>query len=470
MTGLVFMAAFLGGLGLALFRNPVYGLYVYMATFYAHPPSRWWGQGLPDLRWSLLAAVVTFIATMRLAQDKDRAPWYSTTPAKILIAFSVWVWLQNLWALDHDNHIEFSILYTKYIVLFYFIYRLVDSPQRVTAFLVTHMIGCAYLGYLAHGARFSGRLEGVGGPGIDEANALGMVMATATIIGATMMLQYKDWRRYLCILVIPLALNAMVLTGSRSAFLGLIGGGIGIWYLKPPHVRRMFYFFAIIGLFGAGSIAQEAFFTRMKTITAAVDDPQDMDVSAESRLVLAQAQWEMAKAHPLGIGHRGTGVLSPLYLDEKYLTVTANDPSTMSRTSHNTLLSALVEQGWPGFIMFVGLLVWAARTAVRLKKFGKSFPDSPLLLPTAGIAAALLAMQISGLFVDYLKTEPLIWFITLIAAINSLALKTERAALPHAKQPLPVVASFTGPRGITPAPAAGVSAGSSPGTIGHEAK
>ena len=56
LTGMLFMVAFMAALTLALVRHPIYGLYAYVADFYLHPPSRWWGQFLPDMRWSMLAA------------------------------------------------------------------------------------------------------------------------------------------------------------------------------------------------------------------------------------------------------------------------------------------------------------------------------------------------------------------------------------------------------------------------------
>ena len=54
LTGLAFLLAFAAGIGLAVMRHPLFGLYTYIAVFYLHPPSRWWGETLPDLRWSLL--------------------------------------------------------------------------------------------------------------------------------------------------------------------------------------------------------------------------------------------------------------------------------------------------------------------------------------------------------------------------------------------------------------------------------
>ena len=62
LTGLLFLAAYLGGLGMAFVRGPIWGLWTYMAVFYIHPPSRWWGVGLPPIRWALFAALITLFA------------------------------------------------------------------------------------------------------------------------------------------------------------------------------------------------------------------------------------------------------------------------------------------------------------------------------------------------------------------------------------------------------------------------
>ena len=64
LTGLVFMVGFMVLLLLALARDPIFGLFAYIAEFYLHPVSRWWGHFLPDLRWSMLAAIVTLFAIL----------------------------------------------------------------------------------------------------------------------------------------------------------------------------------------------------------------------------------------------------------------------------------------------------------------------------------------------------------------------------------------------------------------------
>ena len=63
LTGIGFLAVY--GLGLLLsFKHPLFGLFSYMWAFYNDPVARWWGEGLPDLRWSLVSAVVTTVAVL----------------------------------------------------------------------------------------------------------------------------------------------------------------------------------------------------------------------------------------------------------------------------------------------------------------------------------------------------------------------------------------------------------------------
>jgi O-antigen ligase len=423
LTGLVFAAAFFAAMGLALFRHPMWGLYAYVAVFYLHPPSRWWGQALPDLRWALLAAAITMIATMRLPKD-TRPSWITTPPAKLLLAYTIWLWIQQLWAMSPADQDDICILFTKYVVLFYLIYRLVDTPQKVTYFLVAHVMGCAYLGWLAYNARFTGRLEGVGGPGIDEANALAMQMSTGVAVAAMLMLGAKGWVRWVSFAAMPFMLNTMVLAGSRGAFVALLGTGLALWYLKPARHRGLFYAYGILGVVLFGILANQIFLTRIDTIASVTQQDATVDRSAESRVVLFKAQWEMAKRYPFGAGHRGTAVLSTQYLDPTYLSRKYERGRVVigQRSSHNTFMTALVEQGVIGAILFLSLWWWVLKALVRLKRTyaaNLEQDQAKIALLCAAVGGALAAVFVAGQFVDYLKVEVQFWCIILLACLLS---------------------------------------------------
>jgi hypothetical protein len=437
LTGLAFVVVFFVAMGFALFRHPLYGLYAYVAVFYLHPPSRWWGESLPDLRWALFAAAVTFIATLRIPRDATRQSWTSTAAAKLLIAYTIWLWIQQAWTLDRGEQMEICILFTKYIVLFYLIYRLIDTPQKVTHFLIAHVLGCAYLGWLAYNARVSGRLEGVGGPGIDEANALAMQMGTAVAAAAMLLLGARGWVRWVCFLAMPFLLNTMVLAGSRGAFLALLATGMALWYLKPVKHRKLFYAYAVLGAILFGMLASTVFLNRMDTITAAAEQNENVDRSAESRLVIIKAQWQMFKKYPFGTGHRGTAVLSTQYLDPMYLSRSSVDGKTVlgQRSSHNTFMTALVEQGIPGAVMFVWLWLWTAGALRRARERSIDADATERATFVAAIGGGLAMVFVAGQFVDYLKVEIQVWLLVLVAVMlqfqRSAAAQAVTAVAPH---------------------------------------
>jgi O-antigen ligase len=428
LTGIVFALAFAGAMMLALLRHPLYGLYGYVAVFYLHPPSRWWGETLPDLRWALVAAGVTFIATLRLPRDPTRPTWISTTPAKLLLAYTIWLWIQNLWALEADDQMIICILFTKYVVLFYLIYRLVDTPETITRFLAVHVLGCAYLGWLAFNARVSGRLEGIGGPGIDEANALAMQMGTGVAVAAMLILGGRSWIRWTAFLAMPFLLNTMVLAGSRGAFVALLGAGLALWYLKPEKHRKVFYAYAVLGVVLFFMLANQIFWGRVETITAVTQEDAEVDRSAESRLVLFAAQWEMAKRYPFGAGHRGTAVLSPQYLDPLYLsrTYVGGRMVVGQRSSHNTFMTALVEQGIPGAVLYITLWIWVAKALMQMRRLQRQADLSEYALLAAAVGGGLALVFVAGQFVDYLKAEVQVWLLILLTVL--LQLERRRAA------------------------------------------
>jgi hypothetical protein len=452
-TGLAFLAAYFVGLLLAFFRDPRYGLYVYLAVFYLHPPSRWWGASLPGVRWALVASVVTLIAllvtssrsTRKKRRDAEpappaRPPWYSTTPAKILIVFTIWMWIQNMWALSPEDQLEATVLFTKYLVLFAVMYRLCETPEDVRDLLLIHLLGCGYLGWLTLSMPGSGRLEGVGGPGIDDANALGMFVATGIAAGAMLILVERGWRQWLAILAMPLVLNTLVQSESRGAMVGLLLAAVVLYYLKPQRYVKVFYLFAALAVMGFGYVANDAFWERMESLKAPVQENQEIDSSAESRIVLAVAQLEMAAAYPHGTGHRGTAVLSPDYLDEKWLTrSSATGPA--ARSSHNTFLSALVEQGIPGFVMFMWLVLWTVGRIFSLRRHRRSSDESDarLMAMASGAAAALIVVFVAGNFTDYIKTEVQIWMYALLAVSMTMldTRATESAPAENALVPAP---------------------------------
>ena len=405
LTGLAFLAAFAAGLAYAFFVRPIYGLYTYVAVFYLHPPSRWWGGALPDIRWSLVAAAVTLIALFahRAKLDKKSDVAISHRGIKQVFYFFFlyvfWMWVQLLFV-DAPRHTEGVVLFSKYLLLCFLIYALLKDESDFRGFCIAHLIGCAFFGYLVWQAPDAGRLEGVGGPGVNDANSLGMHLGTGLFFGAFLLLTTKGYLRWIVLASIPLILNGIIQTETRGAVIGVVLGGIFTTFLKPKSVNRRYYALAMVALCGVIFLANETFIERVASVKAAVDTEREWDNSAMSRIEVAKAQLRMFSDNPLGVGHQGTAYLSREYLDARWL---ASNSGT--RASHNTVMSVLVDQGLPGILIFLMILLSILSTLLKLKRMDRSgLPESFALYRTM-LGGALVSIFGAGMFAQNLKAE-----------------------------------------------------------------
>jgi len=393
----------------AFTRHPIWGLYFYLATTYVHPPGRWWGYVFGDMRWALLAAAVTALAVVfHRGKLRPKPAWLSTGPALLLGMYAVWMWVQLAWALDAEEHRRGSTEFVKCLLAMWLMYRTADSKERIVDLLLAHVLGCALLGVFAFTTgREGNRLDGVGGPNIDDANTLGMYLVTAAIAATGLVMTQKGWRRWTALICLPLIVNGFVLANSRGALLALMGGALMLAWCTARHHRWVLWSFAAIGLIGLAVLVDKAFIDRMFTIRDVTSESDEADSSARSRVVIAQAQLEMFVQHPLGIGWRGTAVLSPQYMDERWLTIDSSN--SMTRSSHNTFLTALTEQGVPGALIYFGLLSWVAVAALRIRRLSHGNGDSEVATLGAAMLGAIVVVLVAGLTADNLTKEVQFW-------------------------------------------------------------
>jgi putative inorganic carbon (HCO3(-)) transporter len=445
-----FVLLFIGCSVLAFMRSPMYGLGLYLATVYIHPPSRWWSYMLPDLRWTFIAGAIAVVAVLVHVGkiEKLERPWYRTVPGAALLIFVTWFWLQNLWALNPSLHFDYSVQFAKYVVAFYLVYRLATSPRQTTDILLMHVAGCTFLGLLClyRGRSFGARLDGVGGPGMNDANTLGMYLATGLVVGAVLLLTLKGWRRIALIFALPVILNGVFYAGSRGAFLGMLAGGAMVFFLSPPRRRWVFWTFAALGIAAGVVLVDDKFVERMTTIRSAAVSTEQADGSTQGRLVLIEAQLKMAARYPHGAGFRGTAEMSREYLDARWLSGT--DRSRAARSSHNTFMTALVDHGILGAVLYVWLTLWGAMAAVRVKAMQRRGVSAELTGPAAACCAGIAVVWSAGHFTDYLSAEVQFW---LFAALAASLEQLRRTAL----RPVVVPLGTTGtPQAVDPRGAA----------------
>ena len=410
MAALAFLAVYGYLCFMALSRHPIFGLAAYLCAFYVHPPSRWWGASLPSLRWSLLAALLTLVAVVMHERKLLPKPRFlSNFPVNVLIVFTLYLAVQMAWSIWPEQQQILLLLYAKYCVLVYLIYRIVDTEKALRIFLWAVVLGGFCLGVVAFERYTGGRFEGFGGAGIGEANVGGLTLVMASLAAGALFLTGNVWEKIGITICGVFIMNGIVTTQSRSTFLALAVGGLVFYLLSPSKHRWLLRVFAIVGLAGFVSLTNPLYWARMASLQHAGEKVEGMETGS-GRIVLMKAQLRMFQSNVFGHGHRGTAALSRIYLDDVHLTGSGEN---RARSSHNTTLTVLVEHGLPGVVLWACLAVWSLYAVfVCWRTFRRR--EGLLAMMPALLGALFVGLYVSEQFVDYLKLEARAWFIAIL--------------------------------------------------------
>jgi hypothetical protein len=414
ITAVGFLLVFIIG-SLATLKKPFVGLLLYFFVFYMHPPAKYWGAFLPEMRWTLIVAILTIIST--LIHVKDLTAWLKPKESKVLMFFFVYVCVQSLWVEFPSIHQIYLILLFKFILLFFLLLTLVTSEKKMIAIVIVNALGASYIGLNAVQTHLGGRFEAAGLPSIEDGNLLSIHLIPVILISSVIILTTMK-RKFLILIPLALVAHLLFLTGSRGGVVGLVASGCVLLWYAPRQKKAQLYKWAFIAVILGGSLAGPILMDRIKQVTN-VEQTEDVDKSAYSRFVVIESQWEMFKDNMfLGVGHRGTLILSPYYIPEEYMTKTAKGAV---RGSHNLTMSIMVDHGIIGsflvfFLMYISLK--------KLKKVNKGYSHAPipalfLLASGAGLTGVIVSSQFSNSKV----LEISIWLIAFIIINNNLIQK-----------------------------------------------
>jgi hypothetical protein len=344
----------------------------------------------------------------------------------MLVVYAGWMWVQSIWAVDPDIHFEGAVAFTKFAILYAILFQLLRTRETMEFFAFAHAAGCTLWGWTAATKEVSGRFEAFLGPGVDDSNMIGIHMITGLALAGFLFLTTKGVKRWAAFGMLPLILNVIVLTASRSAQLGLVVAGVVGIVLAPKSKRRVVLACAPLAVVLLLLLAQnEVFWDRAATIQESVGDERGMESSALSRYTIAEANLRMAQDYPLGAGYRGNETLSAYYIPPEFL---ATESST--RSAHNTILAILVDQGSPGVVLFTVLVAWGAARLIALLFLDKLGLPAELGGFRAAIGASLAALLVSGQFVNVLHLEVSIWLIAMLGALDSMCAEWRRRNVP----------------------------------------
>jgi probable O-glycosylation ligase (exosortase A-associated) len=259
--------------------------------------------------------------------------------------------------------------------------------------------------------------------------AVGMAMLVPVVgaLAATSSGWQKRAFQFLSIGVLYRAIS----TYSRGGFLS-IGVVTVTWFWRSPHKLRSLAAVVVATALIMPVLPQE-FWDRMATITAPAEERDD---SQQSRLHFWQVAVAMANDRPLiGVGHSGYPRAYNQYdwTNGQYLT---------NRAVHSAWFGVLAESGYPGFLMFVAIVLLSLRSCrrVRLAARRGELPDE-LGRYAIGFETAIVAFMVGGSFVSFHYCEMLWHYFALTIALERVAvaeMAVARAKSPDAAAAQPV--------------------------------
>jgi O-antigen ligase len=414
ITALGFLGIFVVGCLLTL-KRPFIGLLLYFFVFYMHPPGKYWGAYLPEIRWTFIVAVLTLASLF--FNEKEIGKWLSFPASKWLIAFGVLIVVQSPFVISFAWHKEYVILFIKMLILFFLMVTLINSKQRLIQTILMNLICAGYIGYTARQNHGGGRFEKAGLPSIEDSNLLAIHMIPIAIIGTLLFLtDHYGKKKYLLLLPLAFVGNLIIMTSSRGAIAGLLVAGCFIIVFAVNEFKTKLIKWGALGLLALSFLSLGFIIERFESITPA-ENGGVVEKSANSRIVIIEAQFEMFKSHfLLGGGHRTTLLLSRDYIPAEYLTKTAVGGV---RGSHNLTMSILADHGILGALIFFTLIISCIRTGVKLSRDVSI--DKNLRLISLGAASALVGLMVSSQFANSKVMEVTIWMVAFITILLNLA-------------------------------------------------
>jgi len=439
---IVFIIAFAVCTVGALFA-PLLGVLGYVGHYILGPDRQWWEAPISHLgiRYSYTLAIATAIGIALNWRKLRFGRSLFTRHEWLILLFLSIVWFATITSeetvgrytiVDHP-----SVKMTKVAIFALMLTHIVTTPRRLDALLWTLVVGSFLLGLQAYDTPYrqftSGRLERVGGPDFTEANYLGaFCVAMLPIIG--MQFFRSGWvGKGVALVAGAFTANAIVLTRSRGAMVGVVAGIVAAALTAPKRYRAPILGGLIVAVVGFLYLSDPQFLNRASTILA---EEEERDTSAQSRIELVWAGKEMLLDHPLGIGAGNWYQAIGRYL-----------PKYAKADAHNTYLKCACELGVPGIAVFVAVIVNAFVILRRLRRRAEGLPPSmrrDVLMLSFGLTTSLVAYLVCCLTITLIYIEALWWLLVLpvvfertvenlkAGADEALTLVAEPSALPRA--------------------------------------
>jgi len=381
MRDLLIGLAIFGSVPFCLFR-PDFGILVYIWIGLMNPHRLSWR--LENAPVGLAVAVATILGTV-IKGEIRRIPMRFTTA--LLILWAGYTTVTTLNAISHEAWIEWN-RFSRILLMCFVAMMLLQERKRLERYVWVCMASVAF--YSVKGGIFSivtrgqYRVWGPVGSFIEGNNEL----ALAELMILPLMLYFlrqakRYWERRAYQLAFVLTILSILFSYSRGAFVGFAG----VMTVMVARSRYRIQAFLLMILLGGVLFATVP--TEWKERMFSIRDYQT-DQSAQGRINAWHFAYNVAKTHLFGGGFRTfTKDLFAIY---------APNPTDV-HDAHSIYFEVLGEQGFPGLVIFLGILGGTLWRLERLRRFQRKDPSRRWVRDLAEMMQySLVAYMMGGAF------------------------------------------------------------------------
>jgi O-antigen ligase len=397
--------------------NPLLGVLGYVGHYMVGPERQWWERPIQSLgiRYSYVLALATFAGIAFNYRKLRFGKAAVSGQEKLLVLFLAVVWLVTLVSPETVGRYSItdhpSVKFTKVVIFTLMLTHVVTDIRKLDYLMWVFVVAALLLGLQAYDTPrrsfIGGRLNTVGGADFAEANYFAAYMAGFLAIIAIQFMRSGWVGKLACLVSGAFTANAIVLTRSRGALVGLAGGAITAMFLAPRKYRVKILAGVIVAGLCMYYITDPQFRERAMTITR---DEEERDTSAQSRVLLAKAGVKMLIDHPLGVG-----------VGNFYQNIGRYLPQYPGADAHNTYIRCMTETGLPGICFFVAIIASGLISLRRSIRRCHELPEDKqghVFYLTYGLCVATVTLLGSCLTMSLTYNEGLWWFLLLPAALG----------------------------------------------------
>jgi putative inorganic carbon (HCO3(-)) transporter len=419
----------LGALPLALMR-PYIGVLVWTWISFMNPHRLTWGFAY-DMPFALIIAVPTLLG---LLITKERRPIPAVREAVLLAAFWAVTVLSTLFAQYPEWAWQDLKEFSKILLMTFVMILLMQDRLKLRFVLVIAAFSIGFYGLkgglwaLTTGGGAFGMVLGPDRSFIGDNNGLGLALnMTLPILFFLAREESNVWLRRLFYTVFCFSIVGVLLTYSRSGFLGLVA----VLFVLVARSKWKVYAIAValIGAVSLGAFLSERWFSRMESISE-----YEKDDSAMSRLYAWGIAWQIAVRSPLVGG--GFRVVPQKESWEKY----APDYYHRTGLAHNThsiYFHALAEHGFTGLFVLLVLIFSIWLSLRRIRREARSLHGGDWLINySLMVETSLVAFLVTGAFQNLLYFDLFYFLIAVTVILKQLAKDSIVVAVPFASAEL----------------------------------